>query len=177
MAEALEPILPQALVEQTERLLSAACKRDLTLATAESCTGGLVASLLTDVPGCSHAFERGFVTYTDEAKHEMLGVPLALMADGGVVSKDVVLAMAQGALEASRADVAFAVTGWTEDVGDPKRPAGRVHFACQRRGSPAVHRHREFGDVGRARLRLLCLQEAADMLEACVSKVCVDADS
>lgn len=166
MAEALDPILPQSLVEATERLLEAACRRDLALATAESCTGGLVASLLTDVPGCSHAFDRGFVTYTDAAKHDMLGVPEALMKDGGVVSRAVAIAMAMGALERSRADIAFAVTGWAEDVGDAERPAGRVHFACVRRGGELEHRHREFGDVGRARLRLLCLQEAIEMMTA-----------
>src|SRR5438094_6824500 len=119
MAEALEPAIPTSLDELAKFVLREACGRRLRLATAESCTGGLLASLLTDVPGCSHAFERGFVTYTDEAKHELLDVPLEMLRNEGAVSQAVAKAMAEGAIAASRADVAVSVTGWTEDGPGP----------------------------------------------------------
>jgi nicotinamide-nucleotide amidase len=98
VAEALDPILTPELDALTKRVLEGACAQDLKLGTAESCTGGLLASLLTDVPGCSHAFEQGFVVYSDEAKHRQLGIPLEKLAGGGAVSQDVALAMANGAL-------------------------------------------------------------------------------
>jgi nicotinamide-nucleotide amidase len=110
--ETLSPALPGAVEEATRRLLDKACERDLKLATAESCTGGMLASLLTDVEGVAHAFDRGFVTYTDDAKTEMLGVPQALIDAHGAVSKEVAVAMAEGALARSRANIALAITGW-----------------------------------------------------------------
>jgi nicotinamide-nucleotide amidase len=164
MAEALEPILPADIDELTKAVLEAADARALTLATAESCTGGLLASLLTDVPGRSHVFERGFVTYGDAAKIEMLDVPVALLSHGGAVSQATAIAMAEGAIARSRADVAVSVTGWAEEVGDPQRPGGLVHFACARRGGYTHHRRAEFGNVGRADLRIACLRVVLKML-------------
>lgn len=164
MAETLDPILPPDIDELTRAVLEAACAREMTLATAESCTGGLLASLLTDVPGCSHAFDRGFVAYTDEAKIQMLDVPPSLLPHGGAVSQPVAIAMAEGAIQRSRADVAVSITGWAEDVGDPERPGGLVHFACARRGGYTHHRQAQFGDIGRAALRLECLRVALKML-------------
>src|SRR3954452_20557908 len=111
MAEALDPAIPPELDRLAQAVLSRACDRELTLATAESCTGGLLASLLTDVPGMSHAFERGFVTYTNDAKHQMLGVPLAVLDGPGAVSKACAIAMAEGALANSGAHLAVSVTG------------------------------------------------------------------
>ena len=102
-ADTLSPVLPDRVEEATLRLLAKACERDLVLATAESCTGGMLASLLTDVPGVAHAFDRGFVTYSEQAKTEMLGVPADLIASAGAVSRPVAIAMAEGALERSRA--------------------------------------------------------------------------
>lgn len=162
MAEALSPILPPLTEALVHRVLKAACERELKLATAESCTGGLLASLLTDVPGCSHAFERGFVTYTDEAKRQMLGVPAEVLAGHGPVSAPAARAMAAGALERSAADLALAVTGWMEQ--GPGQPAGRVWFASAARGREVVARHMEFGDAGRAALRLACLETGLQML-------------
>src|SRR5581483_5683317 len=101
--------------EATRRLLQKAAERGLSLATAESCTGGMLASLLTDVQGVSHAFERGFVTYTHEAKNEMLGVPMDLIEEKGAVSKEVAIAMADGALACSRANIALAITGFADE--------------------------------------------------------------
>ena len=121
MAEALDPALPPEVDRLAQAVLRQACDRDLKLVTAESCTGGLLASLLTDVPGMSHAFERGFVTYTNEAKHEVLGVPLAILDGPGAVSKACAIAMAEGALAHSRGDVAVSVTGYAE--GGPDQPA------------------------------------------------------
>lgn len=169
MAEALDPILPPDVDELTRAVLEAACARELTLATAESCTGGLLASLLTDVPGCSHAFERGFVAYTDEAKIAMLDVPPAFLPHGGAVSQRTAIAMAEGAIARSRADVAISITGWTEEVGDPERPGGLVHFACARRGGYTHHRQARFGNIGRGPMRVECLRVALKMLRDAVA--------
>lgn len=162
MAEALEPALPPEIDRLAQDVLREACDRRLTLATAESCTGGLLASLLTDVPGLSHAFERGFVVYTHEAKHEMLGVPLKVLEDDGAVSERAARAMADGALAASKADVAVSITGFAE--GGPGRTPGLVHFACSRSGGATRHRVERFGDVGRAAVRLGALDTALSML-------------
>jgi nicotinamide-nucleotide amidase len=115
--ETLSPVLPDAVEQATRHLLAKASERDLRLATAESCTGGMLASLLTDVQGVAHAFDRGFVTYSEEAKTEMLGVPAALIDAKGAVSRDVAIAMAEGALARSRANIALAITGFA-DAGD-----------------------------------------------------------
>jgi nicotinamide-nucleotide amidase len=162
MAEALDPALPPAVDALAQRVLREACDRDLRLATAESCTGGLLASLLTDIPGMSHAFERGFVAYTHEAKAELLGVSQRILDEDGAVSESAARAMAEGAVARSRADLAVSITGFTE--GGPGQPAGLVHFACARRGRPTTHRKLELGDVGRAKVRIAALQTALEML-------------
>lgn len=162
--EALAPALPEHIDRKARAVLVAACAAELTLATAESCTGGLLASLLTDIPGCSHAFERGFVVYTDEAKASLLGVPQTLLRQQGAVSVAVARAMAEGALAASRADIAVSVTGYTERPPGGEGEAGLVHFACARHGTPTLHRRERFGDIGRAAVRLACLEVALDLL-------------
>lgn len=162
MAEALDPAIPQSVDALAQLVLREACDRDLKLATAESCTGGLLASLLTDMPGQSHAFERGFVTYTHEAKHELLGVPMEVLETDGAVSERTARAMAEGAVACSRADLAAAITGFAE--GAPGQPAGLVHFACARRHGPTRHKLVRFGDIGRARLRVKALEVALGML-------------
>lgn len=158
MAEALDPAIPADIERLAQEVLQAACDHELMLATAESCTGGLLASLLTDIPGKSHAFERGFVTYSDAAKREVLGVPATILATDGAVSESAARAMADGALAASRADLAVAITGFAEVA--PEGPAGLVNFACARRGGPTAHRIEHFGDVGRAEVRLCALRVA-----------------
>jgi nicotinamide-nucleotide amidase len=168
VAEALDPILSPELDLLTLRVLERACERDLKLGTAESCTGGLLASLLTDVPGCSHAFDQGFVVYSDDAKHDQLGISREMLQGGGAVSQGVALAMAHGALTRSRADIVLAVTGWAEEVGDPEKPGGLVHFACARRDRPTHHRKAELGAIGRQAFRLACLEIAMDMLAVAV---------
>jgi nicotinamide-nucleotide amidase len=162
MAEALDPAIPAAVDELAKFVLREACERGLKLTAAESCTGGLLASLLTDIPGQSHAFERGFVTYTNEAKNEMLGVTMAILDTDGAVSEAAARAMAEGALAHSRADVAVSITGFAE--GAPGQPAGLVHFAAARTNRPTRHRREEFGDIGRAALRVAALETALDLL-------------
>ena len=124
------------------------------LATAESCTGGLIAASITAVPGASVVLERGFVTYSNEAKVEMLGVPADLIQRRGAVSQDVALAMADGALKHSRADIALAVTGIAgPDGGSAEKPVGLVHIAAARRDGPRLHEEHRFGDIGRHRVQ------------------------
>ena len=158
--ETLSPVLPNAVEEATRRLLAKACERGLTLATAESCTGGMLASLLTDVQGVAHAFDRGFVTYSESSKTEMLRVPAVLIADRGAVSKEVAVAMAEGALERSHANVAIAVTGFADKGEEP----GLVHFACARAGRKTAHREEHFGPVGRGATRIHCMRVAVEMM-------------
>jgi nicotinamide-nucleotide amidase len=164
MAEALDPILPGRVEALAEQVLTEASLRGFSLATAESCTGGLIASLLTDIPGRSHVFERGFVVYTNQAKTEMLGVPPAVLAQFSAVSEPVARAMAEGALARSRAEIALAITGWAEGGSDPSRPAGLVWFATARRLRGVRTRQERFGDIGRARLRIACLKVALAMM-------------
>lgn len=158
--DTLSPVIPDALQDELARLLTKCHERGLMLATAESCTGGMLASLLTDVPGIAHTFERGFVTYTDEAKQDMLGVPAALLAERGAVSQEVAVAMADGALERSRANLALAVTGFAGGGDEP----GLVHFACARAGRRTLHRVERFGAIGRGPTRVGCLRVGVEML-------------
>jgi nicotinamide-nucleotide amidase len=158
--ETLSPVLPSATEEATKRLLEKACERDLVLATAESCTGGMLASLLTDVQGVAHAFDRGFVTYTNEAKCEMLGVPMELLEAKGAVCPEVAVAMAEGALERSRANIALSVTGFADKGEEP----GLVHFACARKGRKTAHREEHFGPIGRGATRIACMKVAVEMM-------------
>jgi nicotinamide-nucleotide amidase len=158
--ETLSPVLPDETEEATRRLLQKASERGLRLATAESCTGGMLASLLTDVQGVAHAFERGFVTYTNDAKNEMLGVPTALIEEKGAVSREVALAMAEGALERSRAHIALSITGFA-DAGDEP---GLVHFGCARAGRTTAHREERFGPGGRGATRVKCMRVAVEMM-------------
>ncbi len=164
MTETLDDSLPSDVAELVEHVLRRACDQELTIATAESCTGGLLASLLTDVEGYGHAFERGFVVYTEQAKHEMLGVDPEVLRRHGAVSEPVARAMAEGALEAAAADVAVAITGFA-GAGAPGDEPGLVHFAVSRQGLPTRHREEHFGDIGRGGVRLACLRCALQMLD------------
>jgi nicotinamide-nucleotide amidase len=147
-----------------DTVISAFRGKDLTVATAESCTGGMIAASLTDVAGSSKVFERGFVTYSNEAKTELLGVPAAMIAEHGAVSEPVARAMAQGALAHSYADVAVAVTGIAgPGGGTAEKPVGLVYIGAARRGSAAtVERHVFGGD--RADVRQATVQRALELL-------------
>lgn len=159
-AETLSPVLPNALEAATRGLLEQACERALVLATAESCTGGMLASLLTDVPGVGHIFDRGFVTYSEAAKTELLGVPAALIEAEGAVSKAVAIAMAEGGLERSRAHIALAITGFADKGDEP----GLVHFACARAGRVTAHREEHFGNIGRGATRIAAMEVGVEMM-------------
>jgi nicotinamide-nucleotide amidase len=142
------------------------CKaKKLMVATAESCTGGLVAGALTDIAGSSAVVDRGFVTYTNEAKHEMLGVPSDTLNTFGAVSQQTAEAMARGTLGKANADLVVAVTGIAgPGGGSADKPVGLVHFAAGSRGGALNHRERRFGDIGRAEVRRLSVLEALAML-------------
>jgi nicotinamide-nucleotide amidase len=147
-------------------LLDAYKARGLKIATAESCTGGLVAALLTEISGSSAVVERGFVTYSNEAKTELIGVPADLIAAHGAVSEPVARAMAEGALSHSRADVAVGITGVAgPSGGTPAKPVGLVHFGLAREGAATVHLERRYGEVGREAVRQRAVEDALSLLE------------
>lgn len=166
-AKTLSPIFPDEIEQAAVALLETCCDGDLTLATAESCTGGLLASLLTDVEGASHAFERGFVTYSAESKCELLGIARQDIDSCGAVSRDVAIAMADGVIRRSRADVALSVTGYAGTAPDGDE-AGLVHFACIRRGGKTLHREEHFGDIGRGPIRIGAIRVAIEMMRQAV---------
>ena len=152
MTERIE--IDERLLAQAAELLEACRARGETVTTAESCTGGLVAATLTAIAGSSDVFERGFVTYSNSAKSEMLGVPFWLIERRGAVSEDVARAMAGGALTHSRASLAVAVTGIAGPDGDTQeKPVGLVYFAAGRRDEAMRHEQVLFGDLGRAEIR------------------------
>ncbi len=156
---------PAELLASARAVLDRARRAGLTIAAAESCTGGLVTGLLTEIPGSSSVVERGFVTYSNAAKAESLGVPLATIEAHGAVSAPVAAAMAEGALAHSRADLAVAVTGVAgPDGGSAEKPVGLVWFAIARRGEPARTWERRFGDLGRAGVRLAAAETALKLL-------------
>lgn len=155
------------LLARAEKLLAEARAKKLKIATAESCTGGLIAGLLTEIAGSSDVFERGFVTYSNQAKQEMLGVPQALLVQHGAVSEEVAHAMAQGALAHSSADLAVAVTGIAGPGGGSlQKPVGLVHIAAARKGGTILHRKCRFGDIGRHAIRIATVDTALEMLSA-----------
>ncbi len=160
----------EELLRRSERLLERARAKGVRIASAESCTGGLVAALLTETPGSSDVVERGFVTYSNRAKTELLGVPAEVIAAHGAVSPQTARAMAEGALARSAADIALAVTGIAGPGGGSKaKPVGLVEFACAARGAGTALRTEQFGDLGRSRIRLAALGTALSLLEAAVS--------
>lgn len=151
---------PQTSIDLARRLLAACERRGWRLATAESCTGGLIIACLTEIPGSSSVVARGYVTYDNRAKAEMLGVPNTLFEQVGAVSEEVARAMAEGALAQADADLAIAVTGIAGPGGaTPTKPVGLVHLAVARRGGPIRHAREVFpGD--RAAIRLASVDAA-----------------
>ena len=148
-----------------EAVLDACRAAGLRLAVAESCTGGLLAGCLTAVAGSSDVVERGFVTYTNEAKHDMLGVDAALFESAGAVSEEVARAMAEGALAHSPTQISIACTGIAgPSGGTADKPVGLVHLAAAREGQPTLHQHCAYGDIGRAGVRLASVEDALELL-------------
>jgi nicotinamide-nucleotide amidase len=154
-----------ALLDLAKQVLDAARVKNLRLVTAESCTGGLIAGLLTEIPGSSQVVERGFVTYSDEAKEDLLDVPSDLLHQFGAVSAPVARAMAQGALKHSLAQIAVAVTGIAgPGGGTTMKPVGLVHVAAAREGRSILHEAHRFGDIGRTEVRLKTCEAALSLL-------------
>ncbi len=144
--------------------------RRVRIVTAESCTGGLVAGALTEIAGSSDVVDRGFITYSNRAKSSVLGVPGDLIADMGSVSEPVARMMAEGALNASDAHIAVAVTGVAgPGGGTPMKPVGLVHFATARANGPILHNRELFGDLGRERVRMESVRVALEMIRERVS--------
>jgi nicotinamide-nucleotide amidase len=154
-----------ALIETARGLLDFCREKRLKLATAESCTGGLVAATLTDIPGSSDVIDRGFVTYSNAAKQTMLGIAPAMLERYGAVSKEIAEAMAVGALAHAPVDLAVSITGIAGPGGaTPGKPVGLVHFAVASRNGKLVHQARTFGDIGRTQVREASVAEAFTML-------------
>lgn len=166
-ADTLSPALPDDVERSARDLLKAASDKELSLCTAESCTGGLLASLLTDVSGHSHVFERGFVTYSDAAKCDLLGLVQKRIDACGAVSREVAIAMAEGALERSGADIAASLTGFAGPAGDDDEE-GLVHIAVARKGGETTHREEHFGPNGRGPIRIASIRSALAMMRDAV---------
>ena len=146
------------------RVLEACRAEKLTLATAESCTGGLVAGALTEIGGSSDVVDRGFVTYSNAAKMAMLGVPEATLKAHGAVSKETATAMARGALERAGVGITVSITGVAgPGGGSAEKPVGLVQFAAAREGR-LIAREKRYGDLGRSEIRRLAVIEALNML-------------
>ena len=159
------------LCERAQALLDLCRRKRLTIAAAESCTGGLVAATLTEVAGSSDVFERGFVTYSNAAKEALLGVAPETLARHGAVSRETAQAMAEGALEHAPVDLAVSITGIAGPGGAvPGKPVGLVHFAGASRGGGRITRERRYGDVGRAQVRRAAVLDALDMLTELAEK-------
>ena len=152
--------------ERAGKLVSLCRARGLTVTTAESCTGGLVAAAITAISGSSEMFERGFVTYSNDAKTELLGVPAGLITAVGAVSEAVARSMAEGAVQNSHAHMAVAVTGIAGPGGGTKmKPVGLVHIAAARERRSILHEAHRFGDIGRSEVRMLSVVAALELLQ------------
>lgn len=156
---------PADIEVKAGEIIAAFTARGLKVATAESCTGGLIAGALTEISGSSAVVDRGFVTYSNEAKVAMLGVEAATLIAHGAVSRQTAIEMAQGAVAHSAADFAVAVTGIAgPGGGSDDKPVGLVHLAASGRNGALLHREMRYGDIGRSKIRLATVRTALDML-------------
>lgn len=156
----------QEMCTAASALLELCKKKRLTIATAESCTGGLVAAALTEIAGSSEVVDRGFVTYSNEAKQQMLGVTSETLRDYGAVSRQTAEAMARGAIAHSNADLAVAITGIAgPGGGSADKPVGLVHFAAAARSGALIHKEMRYGDIGRSEVREKSVLQALAMLQ------------
>lgn len=158
-------VFPGDIENEARRIIADFTQLGLMISTAESCTGGLIAGALTEISGSSAVVDRGFVTYTNEAKVDMLGVMPATLVSFGAVSRETALQMAQGALFRSRASIAIAVTGIAgPGGGSAEKPVGLVHLAAQARAGTIIHREMRYGDIGRSKIRLDTIRTALEMI-------------
>jgi nicotinamide-nucleotide amidase len=159
------------IVAAAQRLFDICRRKNLKVATAESCTGGLVAGTITEIPGSSHLLERGFVTYSNKAKQEMLGVPEDILKQFGAVSRETAEAMAEGALGYAPVDLAVSITGIAGPTGDEGgKPVGLVHFAAASRTGLRQHVEKRFGNPGRSEVRKRSVLQAFVMLHDLAEK-------
>ncbi|MCC6949053.1 MAG: CinA family protein [Bradyrhizobiaceae bacterium] len=157
--------------DAAEKLLELLRARGLMIVTAESCTGGLVAAALTEIPRSSDVVDRGFITYSNAAKETMLGVASDILERFGAVSEQTARAMAEGALRKSGADVAVSVTGVAgPSGGSAEKPVGLVHFGAARKNGPIIHREMRFGDLGRSEIRRRSVLTALALVEELLAK-------
>jgi len=164
-------MIDQEIRDAAEQLLEHLRAHGLTIVTAESCTGGLIAAALTEIPGSSDSVDRGFVTYSNKAKEAVLGVPADTLEQFGAVSQETARAMAEGVLRTSGADVAVSVTGIAgPSGGTPEKPVGLVHFGAARKGGPVIHREMRFGDLGRSEVRRRSVLTAFALVEELLAK-------
>ena len=160
-------MIDDTLRAAASRTLDVCRARKLKIATAESCTGGLVAGALTDIAGSSDVFDRGFITYSNAAKQSVLGVAASILKDHGAVSRQTAEAMARGALALADAGIVVAVTGIAgPGGGDANKPVGLVHFAAADRAGALIHSEQRYGDIGRPRVREKSVLQALAMLLA-----------
>lgn len=158
---------PDEILALAQTIITDFTTKGLMVSTAESCTGGLIAGALTEIPGSSAVVDRGFVTYTNSAKREMLGVQEQTLAQFGAVSKETALQMVHGALFRSHADLSVAVTGVAgPGGGSAEKPVGLVHLAAKARNGALIHHEMRYGDIGRDKVRLATVQTALEMLAA-----------
>ncbi|WP_439631089.1 CinA family protein [Shinella sp.] len=156
---------PKDIEDAARGIVADFTERQLMIATAESCTAGLIAGAITEISGSSSVFDRGFVTYSNEAKREMIGVANATLKAHGAVSRETALEMAQGAIGNSGANISVAVTGIAgPGGGTEEKPVGLVHLAAARTGHPTIHREMRYGDIGRSAVRLATVRTALEML-------------
>ena len=170
MLHGMSMLFSSELLSHASALLDDLKQRDFTIATAESCTSGLLMGLLTEISGASAVVERGFITYSNAAKSEMLGVDPELIVSVGAVSEDVARAMAEGVLDAAPVDLALSVTGIAgPDGGSAEKPVGLVYLGAAMRGSAPVVRECRFGNIGRTEIRLASLREAVALARGAMS--------
>jgi nicotinamide-nucleotide amidase len=157
--------IDEAIVRRAADVLALAKSKGLTIVTAESCTGGLLASVLSEAPGAAEQLQGGFTVYTKEHKTIALGVPAALLERESAVSEAVARALAEGALAHSIADISVSITGVAGPAPDEDgNPVGLVHFAVARRGFATLHLRREFGDIGRGAVRYQSVMQALNLI-------------
>ncbi|WP_374304557.1 CinA family protein [Ferrovibrio sp.] len=170
-------MMDDTLLRLAETLLAECHKHGAMLATAESCTGGLIAATLTEIAGSSAAFDRGFVTYSNAAKSASLGVPAEIIAGHGAVSEAVARAMAEGCLRKSEADIAIACTGIAgPGGGSVEKPVGLVHIAVAGTGQETMHQRMTYGDIGRAAVRAATVEDALTLAGEMLKQMVAAAD-
>lgn len=161
----------QDLLDAAEQLLGQCRDKGLMIASAESCTGGLIAGLFTEIAGSSDVFERGFITYSNEAKSELLGVPMELISQQGAVTPQIAEAMAKGALQNSRADLSVSVTGIAgPGGGSAEKPVGLVYLATAHKGGSVIGKACQFGDIGRSNVRKATIAAALQLMTKAIEQ-------